>query len=293
MTPLRKRMLDDMKLRGFSARTQEAYADAVRLLARHYRRSPDRITEEELREYFLYLKDVKKQARSTITIALCGIKFFYEKTLSRPWGVFEIVRPPREKKLPVVLGRQEIKRILSCVRSPAYRVCLATIYACGLRLMEGTRLEIANVDAERMFLHVRGKGNKHRYAPLARKTLTMLRRHWLTHRSARWLFPAPSRHGFEPALAHDGGPIHRSGLQSAFRRACEKASIRKKAHVHTLRHSWATHLLEDGVNLRTIQQYLGHGNIRTTQVYTHLTREIHEAALDPINRLMDELDFDE
>jgi site-specific recombinase XerD len=291
MTPLRQRMIDDMKLAGYSARTREAYVTAVRQLARHYGKSPDQITEEELRQYFLHLKDVKKLARNTITIALCAIKFFFEKSLARQWRLFEIVRPPREKKLPVVLSRGEVRRILSCVRIPVYRACLTTIYACGLRLMEGAHLEIDDVDSDRMLIHVHGKANKDRYVPLPDKTLLMLREQWLTHRSPRWLFPAPTRGNPRLSLPNDHVPVTRSSLQSAFRRALKKSRVHKKAHAHTLRHSYATHLLEDGVNLRLIQHYLGHTSARTTQVYTHLTPEVKRTAHDPINRLMDDLDF--
>ena len=137
MTPLRRRMLEDMQLRGFSARTQECYARAVRQLAEHYHRSPDHLTEEDLRQYFLYLANEKRVARATATIALCGIRFFFEQTLRREWTTLRFVRPAREHKLPVVLSRDEVRRVLAAVRIPVYRVCLTTIYACGLRLSRG------------------------------------------------------------------------------------------------------------------------------------------------------------
>jgi len=286
MTPLRNRMIDDMKLRGLSDRTQEAYVTAVRQLAKHYAKSPDLITEDELRQYFLYLTNVKKLARNSITIALCGIKFFFETSLRRGWGLFDVVRPPREHKLPVVLSREEVRRIIRCVRIDVYRVCLTTIYACGLRLTEGAHLEIPNVDSSRMLLHVTGKGKRDRCVPLSTVALDLLRQHWRTHRSPRWLFPAPTRHGTEYSVAHDAGPLDRSSLQSAFRCALKRSGVHKRAHVHTLRHSYATHLLEDGVNLRLIQVYLGHSSPKTTAVYTHLTREVLEAAKAPVERLM-------
>jgi len=288
MTPLRQRMIDDMRLRGLSARTQEAYVQTVRQLAKHYGEPPDRISEEQLRAYFLHLKDVRKLARASITIAICGIKFFYEKTLDQKWSLFDIVRPPREKKLPVILSREEVQKILRGVRIPVYRVCLTTICGCGLRLMEGAGLEVPDVDSARMVLHVHGKAGKDRYVPLPARILEMLRDHWKTHRSPDWLFPAPTRHGLKHSIDNNGGPVTRCSLQSAFRRAVKASGIHKRAHVHSLRHSYATHLLERGVNLRLIQVYLGHGSARTTQIYTHLTREIREAAKDPINRLMND-----
>ncbi len=286
MTPLRQRMLEDMQLRGFSTRTQESYVTAVRQLAAHFHTSPAHLTEEDLRQYFLYLANEKKVARATATIALCGIKFFYEHTLRRDWPTLRFVRPPREKKLPVVLSREEVRRILAAVRIPVYRVCLTTIYACGLRLLEGAHLQVPDVDSGRMVLHIHGKGKKDRYVPLPEPTLALLRAYWVTHRSPVWLFPAPTRHGLSHALAHGGGPVTRSSLQSAFRRALRRTGIAKRAHVHTLRHSYATHLLEAGVNLRIIQENLGHGSARTTQVYTHLTREVKATLTDPLNQLM-------
>ncbi len=286
MTPLQQRMIEDMQLRGFSARTQECYVAAVRQLAGHYHRSPDQLTEEDLRQYFLYLANEKKVARATATIALCGIKFFYEQTLQQHWTTLRFVRPPREKKLPVVLSREEVRRILGCVRIPVYGACLKTIYACGLRLLEGAHLQVPDVDSARMLLHIHGKGKKDRYVPLPEPTLQMLRFFWRTHRSPLWLFPAPTRHGLQHSLAHNGGPVTRSSLQSAFRRALKQSRIVKRAHVHTLRHSYATHLLEMGVNLRIIQNNLGHGSARTTQIYTHLTREVRATLTDPLNQLM-------
>jgi site-specific recombinase XerD len=279
-------MIEDMQLRGFSARTQECYVAAVRQLAEHFHTRPDRLTEEDLRRYFLYLANEKKVARATATIALCGIKFLYEHTLQQHWTTLRFVRPPREKKLPVVLSRDEVRRILTEVRIPVYRACLTTIYACGLRLLEGAHLQVPDVDGARLLLHIHGKGKKDRYVPLATPTLEGLRTYWRTHRSPVWLFPAPTRHGLKHALAHDGGPVTRSSLQSAFRRALLRTGIAKRAHVHTLRHSYATHLLEAGVNLRIIQANLGHGSARTTQLYTHLTREVQATLTDPLNQLM-------
>lgn len=286
MTPLRRRMIGDLELRGYSEGTVEVYVRAVCQLARFYGSSPDRLTEEQVRDYLLHLIRARKVARSTHTIALCGIKFFYEKTLGRRWSVLEVARPQREKKLPVVLGREEVWRILDQVRIDVYRVCLTTIYGCGLRLMEGARLAVADVDSARGVLRVHGKRRKDREVPLPAAALDLLRSHWRTHRCASWLFPAPTRHGTAHCVAHDAVPVTRSSLQSAFRHAVVKSGIRKRAHVHTLRHSYATHLLEDGVTLPLIQEYLGHSSLRTTAIYTHLTREIREAARDPVNRLM-------
>jgi len=191
MTELRKRMIEGLQLRGLSERTQQAYVRAVRQLAEHYHKSPDLITEEELRQYFLYMKNVKHYARNTSTIAICGVKFFFEKTLNRNWATFGLLRAPREKKLPVILSIEEVREILGCLRLPRYKVCLTTIYSCGLRLQEGTNLHVADIDSARRVLHVRhGKGAKDRYVPLPERTLALLRQYWATHRNPLLLFPS-------------------------------------------------------------------------------------------------------
>lgn len=285
MTPLRQRMLADMQLRGLAPKTQESYLRAVRQLAEHYRKPPDQITEEELRDYFLFLKNEKKASRSACTVALCGIKFFFEHTVQRQWHTFDLVRPPQEKKLPVVLSRDEVRQILCQVRLLPYRVCLSTIYACGLRLGEGVRLQVADIDSNRQLLHIRqSKGYKDRYVPLPQSSLTLLRQQWLSHRHPVWLFPA--RRG--PQQGADK-PMDATGVQRAFKAALQTSGVHKAATVHTLRHSWATHLLEAGVNLRFIQIWLGHKSLHTTTIYTHLTRHAETLALEKINDLMGNL----
>lgn len=287
MTPLRERMIQDMQLHGYAPGTQEHYVSAVRQLAEHYWRSPDQLSEEELRQYFLHLVNVKKVASSTLTIALCGIKFFFEKTLGRQWKTLQLVRPRPQKKLPVVLSRQQVRRILAQVTVPVYRACLTTIYACGLRLREGTQLRVGDVDGQRGLLHIHGKGNKERYVPLPDPTLKMLRAYWSTHRSPQWLFPATF--GGLQQNVNLQTAVRPGTLQKAFRLALERSGIPKKARVHTLRHSYATHLLEAGINLRIIQANLGHSSVYTTQIYTHLTREARSTLIDPLNQLMQDL----
>jgi site-specific recombinase XerD len=278
MTVLRQKMIEDMQLRGFAQRTQEAYLLAVSQLARHYHKPPDQINEEELRQYFLFLKNEKHAARATCTIALCGIKFFFERTVGREWKTFEFLRPPKEKKLPVVLSVEEVRCILKHVRLSHYRICLTTIYACGLRLLEGTHLQVGDIDGQRKMLHLQqAKGNKDRYVPIPDACLTMLRRYWRFHRNPVWLFPAQHE---------NTQPMHESGLQKAFRAAVQEAGIHKKATVHTLRHSYATHLLEAGVNLRIIQSYLGHASPKTTAIYTHLTSITEAQSRDTIEKIV-------
>jgi site-specific recombinase XerD len=246
------------------------------------------ITEEELRQYFLHIINVKHYSRNTTTIALCGIRFFFEQTLNRKWTIFNLVRPAPEHKLPVILSLEEVREILNHVRLPRYRVCLSTIYACGLRLQEGIRLAVPNIDSARMMIHVRhGKGNKDRYVPLPRRTLELLRDYWSTHRNPVLIFPAEGRDHID--LSKATAPMSKSSVQDAFHAALKQSGINKRASVHTLRHSWATHLLEAGVNLRLIQEYLGHSSPATTSVYTHLTVKAEQLGAEAINRVIDNL----
>lgn len=288
MTPLRQRMVEDMQLRGLSEKTQEAYVRAVRQLAEHYGKSPQHIRDEELRQYFLHLTNVKQFSPSAVQVALYGIKFLFQYTLRKEWPTLDLVRPRREKKLPVVLSVAEVRRILGIIRRPRYRACLSTIYACGLRLREGVYLQVRDIDSDRMMVHVQhGKGAKNRYVPLPVPTLEMLRRYWRTHRHAEWLFPAPTKSGVPLSTA--AKPMSVSGVQRAFKAALQESGIQKEASVHTLRHSYATHLLEAGVNLRVIQAYLGHSSPKTTAIYTHLTRKVEDLAVEAINRVMGDL----
>jgi integrase/recombinase XerD len=286
MTHLRQRMLADMQLRGLAPKTQNSYLRVVRQLAAHYHKSPDTITEEELRDYFLFLKNEKKASRSACTIALCGIKFFFEQTLQRHWRTFDLVRPPKSKKLPTVLSQDEVRCLLDRVRLPHYRHCLTTIYTCGLRLKEALRLEVRDVDSSRELLHIRqAKGWRDRYVPLPQTTLALLRHQWATHRHPSLIFPSRHRGVVSQAVQ----PMSSSGVQRAFKAALAGSDVAKQATVHTLRHSWATHLLEAGVNLRLIQLWLGHKSLQTTALYTHLTRNAETLAGEKINHLMADL----
>jgi site-specific recombinase XerD len=285
MTLLRQRLLEDLRLRGFSPKTQEMYVGAVAQLAGHYRQPPDQLTEEDLRQYFLYLKDVKRVSRSTCTIALCAIKFFYQHTLQRNWSILDLVRPGREKKLPVVLSVAEVGLILKHVHCPRYQTCLGTLYACGLRLQEGTHLQVGDIDSQRHLVHIQhGKGNKDRYVPLPEPCLGRLREYWRSHRHPTWLFP--SLHRQAPS---GSTPMSESGVQRAFQAARLASGVQKPATCHTLRHSYATHLLEAGVSLRVIQEYLGHSSPTTTALYTHLTQKTEGQVLDVLTPVLEAL----
>ena len=285
VSPLRRRMLEDMELRGFSAKTQASYVRAVQGLARFHNRSPEALSDEDIRRYFVHLKCERKLARPTVTIALCGIKFLYESTLRRDFTLTGVPRPKREHRLPVVLTREEVRAILSRLTEVRHRACLTLIYACGLRLGEGCRVQVTDIDRARGVLHVcAGKGAKDRYVPLPPPVLPLLGACWREHHNPVWLFPSVGRggvHGGESTT-----PVPLGTVQQAFRAALAVSGVRKHVSVHSLRHSYATHLLEDGVNLRLIQSWLGHNSPAVTAVYTHLTEQATSAAAQQVSRLM-------
>ena len=285
MTQLRQQMLEDLQLRGLAPGTQEAYLGTVRRLARLYGKPPDQVTEDELRRYFLHLLQVKHLSPSSFTIALCGIKFFFQHTLHREWATFDLVRAAHEQKLPVVLSVAEVQQVLKHVHRQRYQVCLGTLYACGLRLQEGLQLQVGDIDGARHLVHVRhGKGNKDRYVPLPELCLDQLRKYWCTHRHPVWLFPQVWR---QTGVATT--PMHEGGLQNAFEAARRESGVQKPATPHTLRHSYATHLLEAGVDLRVIQGYLGHASPTTTAIYTHLTQPMEGQVVETITAVLEAL----
>jgi site-specific recombinase XerD len=271
-------MLEDMQLHGLAVGTQGLYIAAVRGLAKHYMRSPDQLSEEEIRQYFLHLIKDRQVAEGTLRIHRYAIKFFYETTLKRPLPVFDLVQPKQRRKLPVVLSVSEVRRLLSLVRDKRMRVCLTMIYSCGLRLQEGTRLQARDIDSDRMMVHIRnGKGGRDRYVPLPQRSLELLRDHWRRHRPRSYLFPDPKK---------SRQPMWRDRPYKTLKAALQESGILKKVCVHTLRHSYATHLLEMGVSLRVIQEILGHRTPKTTAIYTHLTPKLMNGFQNTLNQLM-------
>jgi site-specific recombinase XerD len=265
-----------MQLHGLAARTQESYVMAVHGLARHYKRSPDLLSDEEIRAFFLHLINERKSSASTLTIYFCGIKFFYEKTLKRIWRVLGIQRPPRPHRLPVVLSVEEVRQVLALIRNEVYRTALRLIYSLGLRLNESVHLRRADIDLERRQVRVRnGKGRKDRYVPLPEATVLLLSGFLGQLEPEQWLFPGRTA----------GRPIDGSNLQRAFRAAVLESGIPKHASVHTLRHSYATHLLESGIDVRTIQELLGHESLNTTMVYTHLTQRTQHSLCQVLDQI--------
>ena len=275
-----ERMSEDMRLRDFRPRTQEAYLLAVRQFVDHVQREPATFSEDDVRAYFLYLREVKKLAPSTQNIAVHALRFFFMHTLQRDWVVFDLLRVHKPRTLPVVLSRGEVRTLLAAVRHPVRRMALTTIYALGLRLGEGLSLEAGDIDGERLIAWVRdGKGARDRGVPLPRPLLAGLRQYWKSQRPA-----SPTRLLFVP---HNGrAPLHETTLQKTFTAARADTRIEKHASIHTLRHSYATHLLESGVSLRTIQMVLGHKSMRTTEVYMHVTQPGIEHLQEILDRLM-------
>jgi integrase len=275
-----------LQLSGKGDRTQANYTRAVRLLIEHFdNKPPDLITEEELQEYFLYCRNVRKWAPNTMGICYAGIRFFFENVLRRDWHILSMIRPQREHRLPTVLSTEEVRAILSHVTSPRNRTFLTTVYSCGLRLREALHLEVSDIDKNRMMIHVhRGKGAKDRYVPLPHATYELLRKHWSTHKNPRLIFPSRG-------IYKDGSdiqvPITIGTVQAALRSAIRAAGIQKRdVSVHTLRHAYATHLLEAGVNLRIIQRYMGHSSLESTMIYLHLTTKGQDDAFKLIDQIM-------
>src|SRR6266516_3291975 len=258
MSELRQRMIDQMTLRGFSRRTHEAYLWAVTGLARYYKQSPDQLNTEQVRQYLLYLERERHPAWNTLNIAVSGLRFFYFDTLK--WEPVNLEIPPRTtpKRLPEVLSREEVDRLMSSILNLKHQTLLMTIYAAGLRVGEAVSLRVREIDSARMTIRVvQGKGRKDRYTILSPRLLAGLRQYWKQYRPKEYLFE-----GIDPQ--HH---IHESVAQKVYNRAKQQAGIHKGIGVHTLRHCFATHLLEAGVDLRTIQTLLGHNSISTTMLY--------------------------
>ena len=268
--PLYSRMADDLHLSGMSQRTHDAYLRAVRQLADYCRRTPEQISEEQLRRYFLFLKNEKKFAYGSLRVAYSGIKFFYTRTCRRDWQTLATMKLQNVKSLPEVITIPQVHQIIDACRVARIATYFWTVYSLGLRMQEGLSLQVGDIDSQRMMVHVhRGKGAKDRYVPLPTSTLHLLREHWRSHRNRRLLFPADGRN--HQGASTSSRPMPPSTVQKPMKQIVEGLNFAKKVSVHTLRHSYATHLLEAGVSLRVIQQYLGHSSLQTTMVYLHLT----------------------
>jgi integrase/recombinase XerD len=277
MTALRRRMREDLQLRGLAPTTQQCYLQAVKHLAQHYRRAPDQLREGELRQSFLSLINDKRVAESTFRLHLYGSRFFSERTLQRPWPVFALIRPRHRPKLPLVLSPQEVRSLLALVQRSQARMALQMISACGLRLREGTQLQVSDIDPQRMLVRVRqGTGGKDRVVPRAARTLELLRVYWQRARPRPWWFPARHQQTSLPATT----------LQKTLKLVVRQSGLAKDASRHTLRPSYATPLLARGVSWRVIQALRGHKSPSTTARDTHLTASTCDVVHATLTALM-------
>jgi integrase/recombinase XerD len=261
MTPLRKRMIEEMQIRNFAPGTQAAYLLQVTQFARHFGKPPDVLGGEEIRAYQLYLTQEKKLASPTITVAVSALRFLYKVTLRRAWNFDEIIPAPKTpKKLPVILSPEEVLEFLGCVPEGKHRTILTTCYAAGLRISEAVALQVPHVDSRRMVIRIeQGKGRRDRYVMLSPKLLAILRQWWRVERPQTWLFPGKK-------LGHIG----KEAVEVACQEARGLCGIRKPITPHSFRHAFAVHLLEQGVDVRTIQLLLGHRSLETTARYLRI-----------------------
>jgi integrase/recombinase XerD len=278
MTPLRQRMIDAMVLRGFTPRTQEAYCAAVGALARHYGHSPDTLGTEQLQSYLLHLITEKKLAYASVNQASCAFRFLFGTVLRQPEVHLDIPMAKVPKRLPQILAREEVTRLIDAAATLRGRTLLTTTYAAGLRVSEVCALQLTDIESapDRMCLKVRqGKGSEDRYTLLSPGLLTALRLYWRECRPRQWLFPNAS----------GSAPIDVSTAQRIYCAARDAAGIPRQGGIHSLRHAFATHLLEAGVDLPTIQRLLGHGYISTTMRYLHLARSRVTGTTSPLELL--------
>ncbi len=275
MTPLRKRMVNDMTVRGLAENTKKSYLNSVSGLACHYGRSPERISAQEVQDYLLFLHEERGLTWQSCNCARHGIRFLYRITLGLSDPHFYVPGARTPSKLPEILNHDELVRLFSVTINRKHRAVLMTAYAAGLRASELGRLKISDIDSQRMVLRIdQGKGNKDRYVPLSPRLLTELREYWRRVRPEHWLFPGRYGH-----------PMSHDGVSDIYHKAKRKAGVDKAGGIHTLRHCYATGLLEAGVELHVIQRRLGHGSIRSTMRYLHLAHDKTSATPSPLDLL--------
>jgi integrase/recombinase XerD len=279
MTTLRKRMLEELQRRNYSSETIRAYLFAVKAFATYFGKRPDQLRQEHLRQYQLHLLNERKLTVDTIVGRIAALRFFFSKVLRRPYRDIDLVYPKRPERLPVILSEEEVAQLIESAATSYHRVILMTLYGAGLRREELCRLKVTDVDSQRMVLHVRqGKGHKDRDITLSPRLLEVLREYWKWRKPKTYLFPSYHSKRREQ-------PISSRTVYYAVCEAARRAGIQKKVYPHLLRHSWATHLLERGTDLRTIQIQLGHFDLETTTIYLHLSQRHLQSIPNPIETL--------
>jgi integrase/recombinase XerD len=276
MTALRQRMLEDLRIRNYAPTTVSSYIRSVADFAKHFDKPPDQLGSEEIRSWQLFLLNEKRVKLSTYIQAVCALRFFYQNTLHRRIEIDRIPLPRYEKKLPVILSKAEVKALLEAPQNLKHRAMLATMYGAGLRISEVTSLKVSDLDRGRRVIWVRGgKGHKDRQVMLAEPLRDLLAAYWRWKRPTDWLFPGrnPDRH------------IATNSVFRACEKAARKAGITKPIHPHSLRHAFATHLLDEGVNLLVIQALLGHAHLKTTARYLHLSDSAVRSTKSPLEML--------
>ncbi len=275
MGKLREQMKGDLELKGLSPHTQEIYLRQVKQFTHHYGRSPRQLGEKEIKEYLLYLIREKKASAGSANLCYHALKFLYKTTLNREWVIARVPRLKSIKQLPIVLDKEEVASLFSVTKNIKHRAILMLIYSSGLRLMEAAHLKVTDVDSKRMLLRIKqGKGRKDRYTILSKVALEALREYWSQYRPKEWLF----------AGRFPDKPLTGRSIQKVLIKAKKLAGIKKPATVHTLRHSFATHLLEAGTDLYHIQLLLGHRSINTTTIYLHVSRKELVRIVSPLDR---------
>lgn len=291
-TPLRKKFIADLRFHRFSDITVEKYLHEILRGVVYSRKSPAKFSDEDLRSHFDHLENDLHYSNSTLGIAHAAFKFFFAHTCPRDMPFLRIFRIRKDKTLPVILSRAEIRDALSRINDVRYRACLTLIYTCGLRISEAINIEVGDIDRTRGLIHIRnGKGGESRYVPLPDRTLRILTDMWKTHRHPSLLFPGRRprlKPCSKPAL-YENRPFSKRTLWDCFRKALAASGCRKGATTHSLRHAFATHLLEEGAPLFTVKEHLGHSCISTTMKYTHLTNKIRRDGANAVERLADGL----
>ncbi len=281
MTHLRKLMLEELQRRNYSEDTIRSYIYTVEDFARRFNCPPDRLGPRHIREYQAELFQKRKLSSGTVTIRLAALRFFYTKTLRRAWSVADTPYPKRNHRLPVILSQEEVAQLIDAACPTFHRTILMTLYATGARRAELTHLKLSDVDNKRMVIHIQGgKERKDRDVMLSPVLLEELRAHWrrLRRKPSQWLFPGNYHHSGDQ-------PIDTKTVWDACHNAAKRANIKKGVHPHTLRHCFATHLLEAGADLRTIQILLGHANLKETTIYLHLSQRHLNSTASPLDLL--------